>query len=73
MWVDVNAGVPQGSTLGPLLFLIFINDLPEGLISSVKLFVDDTFLFSVILYSTTSAKDLNKDLRKSMTGHFSGK
>ena len=64
LWLDVNAVVPQGYILGPLLFLIFINDLPEGLISSFKLFTDDTALVSVIHNSNTSAKDLNKDLLK---------
>ena len=47
-WADVNAGVPQGSILGPLLFLIYINDLADGLSSNAKLFADDISLFSVV-------------------------
>ena len=44
-WSDVRAGVPQGSILRPLLFLIYINDLSEGLSSNPKLFADDTPCF----------------------------
>ena len=46
-WVDVKAVVPQGSVLRPLLLLIFINDLPEGLITNPKFFAHNTSLFSV--------------------------
>ena len=61
-WADVNAGVPQVSILGPLLFLIYINDLFDGLKSECKLFADDTFLFSVVNDINTSASDINEDL-----------
>ena len=47
-WVDVQAGVPQGSLLGPLLFLVFINDLVEVVESDIRIFADDTFIFRII-------------------------
>ena len=61
-WTNVTAGVPQGPILGPLLLLIYINDLCEGLSTNAKLFADDTSLFSFIHDSQTSANHFNMHL-----------
>ena len=63
-WESISAGVPQGSILGPLLFLIYINDISENLESNVKLFADDTSIFSVVFDPNLSAVKLNNDLSK---------
>ena len=59
---NVTVWVSQGSILGPLLFLIYINDLPNDLSSNCKLFADDTSLFSVVNNIHTSAATLSQDL-----------
>ena len=54
----------QGSILGPLLFLVYVNDLANGYSSNAKLFADDASLFSVVHNANTTAKELNNDLVK---------
>ena len=54
--------VPQGSVLGPLLFLVYISDLERNIKSNVKYFADDTMLFSIVKDAKISANDLNHDL-----------
>ena len=59
---NIESGVPQGSVLGPLLFLIYINDLERNIKSNIKFFADDSMLFSIVNNHVISATDLNHDL-----------
>ena len=61
-WAEVEAGVPQGSILGPLFFLIYINDLFDTVSSDIRIFADDTFIFKVI-NCQESHQDLDSDLQ----------
>ena len=61
-WQKVLAGVPQGSILGALLFLIFINDIPGNLECNVKIFAGDTSFFSLARDPNESSAKLGRDL-----------
>ena len=60
-WSDVKSGIPQGSVLGPLLFVIFINDMPKNLSSVCKMFADDAKIYKE-LDSTEDCNSLQHDL-----------
>ena len=63
--LTIKAGVPQGSILGPLFFLyIYVNYLSDNLESNVKLFTDDTSMFSVVRDPINTSRKLNNDLYK---------
>ena len=61
-WGIIPAGVPQGATLGPMLLLIYVNDITENINSNIKLFADDTSLYvTVDEDAVNAASQLNDD------------
>ena len=58
-WESVVSGIPQGSVLGPSLFTIFINDIPNDITSNVKIFADDTKLYNSAHLNHLIQEDLN--------------
>ena len=61
-WGFINAGMPQGSVLGPLLFLVYIKDIVDVVNGGIKLFADDTVLHITVGDNNAAAESLNDDL-----------
>ena len=60
-WAPVTSGIPQGSVLGPVLFIIYVNDLPDIIHSSIQMFADDNKVFNKITCSS-DCEELQRDI-----------
>ena len=69
-WVEIKAGVPQGSILGTLLFILYITDIVNDIHCGIRLFADDTSLYIVVDTPNNAARLMNTDL--SQIGQING-
>ena len=62
--MEIRAGVPHSSILGPLVFIIYINDIVHDIQSFIRLFADDTTLYIIADLPESAAQILNNDLER---------